>query len=119
MKQRIRLTENDLNRIVEEAVNGYINEASFGGWKMFGKDNKQQIIEQNRGILLSVINRLAHNLHNEMTYLKYNGYFQDLNPMFIQQMPEGKEKDQKIIAQKIIAECVEFYNLIMELKGNI
>ena len=119
MKQRVTLTESDLNKIVEETVKDYIDEASFGGWKMFNRDNNQQIIEQNRTILLSVINRLAHNLHNEMTYLKYNGHFENLNPMFIKQMPEGKEKEQKIVAQKIIAQCVDFYNLIMELKGNI
>ena len=32
MKQKIRLTESDLHRIVKESVNRVINEAENGGW---------------------------------------------------------------------------------------
>lgn len=119
MNRKHILNESDLNRIVEETVRDYITESNFGGWNMFKRNNTQELVEQNRVILLSVINRLIHNLNNEMTYLKYNGHFKDINPMYINNMPDGKEKEQTMVAQKIITKCAELYQMVMQLKSQI
>jgi len=115
MRQRIKLNENDLYRIVETELKHFIKNPHMPKY-MQVRDKDREFYEHNKEIVNSVIKSITDKLHNEITYLKYNGHFENLNPMFIDKMPNGRQKKQNIAVQKIISKCQELYNFLQDMK---
>lgn len=117
------LNESKINNIIKEAINDYVDHGEFtpigtpGGFQHKNVDNR---LAENSDKIKYVISALCDSLYSKMKYMKNACSFKtELNPMFIRQLPDCKEKQQMDITQKIIAKSLDLYNFLNSVKDQL
>ena len=123
----MKIKNSVINRIVKESLDKLIREYDEGEFtpisapmslKAFEKDDKQAIELQNKKNRLKyVLSKIGSDTFSSMHYVK--SVFNDLNPMFTNQIENKKEKELAEIAHDLYTRCMELYEFINNAKTKI
>ena len=113
-----RIDENELNRIVNEMIDEYIDGGVFTP-----VGNPHQMTAQRAPddreyqALLSAMNSIGSKIYTEAQYMRRTCNV--VNPMFIRGIQDPKKRKMAEIAQKTYAKCMDLYNFLSQSKDEL
>ena len=123
--KKIKITESDLHRIIQETVENYVDHGEFSPignpYKGALEDRAKKRLEKTRESTKEMLTAISRVLYQEAQYTKSVLNIQ--NPLFNKYISDEKERKMAEIAQETYAKCMELYKFLRgkeyELEGII